>query len=172
MKVQAFGSLEDLLSSVLGGALGDPREAHEQAMEHIIKNPKVIALQLATKRTVTKLSAHAFHISSEGYNEEDPHILVLTRNPMNTDRWRLYSICPRTRSGLTSYRLRGTEESVIHQAQLIVDLALGLLIIDDKIDLSGDGYDDHDEGHHRFGTRARPQAERERGIEDGDTGGN
>lgn len=129
----------------------DPQELHERSMETVVAMPTVSAMKPKTERTVTKIGPHIFHISPEGFSKEDPHAIILLRNPVNQDKWRLYSICPRTRGGMTSYRIRGDEAAAIHQAKLIVDLALGIIKIDAH-DLTGEDEDEHDEGGHHFGT--------------------
>lgn len=144
----------------LSEIFADPQEQHELAMEAAIKLPQVAEMQPAVKRTITKLTDICFHLSPDGFNQEDPHVMVLLRNPEKHDRWRLYSLCPRTRNGGTSYRIRGDEATAIRLAGIIIDLSTGKLQLNLKEapDIQEDN--EHDEGGHDYGGSAYDGDER------------
>jgi hypothetical protein len=123
----------------------DPRDSHERAMKYIINHPNMKGMKPVTERTVTKLTDRAYHISAEGFGDEDPHTLILVCSPTYPDQWMLYSICPRSASGTTTYKIKTDRENAIRVAQVIIDISFRIIPREDWMEPDDRDEDDEDE---------------------------
>jgi hypothetical protein len=120
----------------------DPKRVHESSIEKIIRHPKMAELKPVSVRTLTRLTDKCLHLSSEGFGKSDPHTLLLLRSPKYRDQWILYSMCPRSASGTTSYKIKAEEAEAIRIASVVTDIALGIIEAQEWMKEDGDEEDD------------------------------